>query len=273
VVAIPSFWDERKLFVFVTLIIVAAVATLLEIDAARSGRQSLADEITTSIFAPIEGALSAASNAIGGEFSALANAGKAASENEQLRDKVHRLSADDDALHAAAVENADLRKLLALRVAYGANAVAADVVGYAPEAARKEITIDRGWRDGVKRDCVVVGGAGLVGHVIDAGPHEAHVLLIIDPTSSVPAYLQRSRSWGIVVGTSLHVKMKYIGQDKKIVAGDMVVTGQGQVYPGGISIGRVREIDRKDSALYQSAVLDTQIDFASLTHVLVLPLQ
>lgn len=272
-VAIPSFWDERKLFVFVTLIIVAAVSTLLEVDAARNGRQSLADEIASSIFAPVEGAISTAATAIGGEFSALANAGKVASENAQLRDKVHRLSADDDALHAAAVENADLRKLLKLRAAYGANAVAADVVGYSPEAARKVIAIDRGWRDGVKRDCVVVGGDGLVGHVVDAGPHEAHVLLIIDPTSSVPAYLQRSRSWGIVVGTSLHVKMKYIGQDKKIIAGDMVVTGQGQVYPGGISIGRVREVDRKDSALYQSAVLDSEIDFASLTHVLVLPLQ
>lgn len=272
-VAIPSFWDERKLFVFVTLIIIAAVATLLEIDAARNGRQSIADELATSVFAPLEGALSAAGNAIGGELSALANAGRIAAENAQLHDKVHRLAADNDALHAAAVENADLRKLLGLRSAYGANAVAADVVGYAPEAARKEIIIDRGWRDGVKRDCVVVGGAGLVGHVIDAGPHQAHVLLIIDPTSSVPAYLQRSRSWGIVVGTSLHVKMKYIGQDKKVVAGDMVVTGQGQVYPGGIAIGRVREVDRKDSALYQSAVLDTDIDFASLTHVLVLPLQ
>jgi rod shape-determining protein MreC len=273
VVAIPSFWDERKLFVFVTLIIVAAVATLLEVDAARNGRQSLADEIASSIFAPLEGALSGAATAIGGELSALANAGKLASDNAQLRDEVHQLSADDDALHAAAVENADLRKLIKLRAAYGASAVAADVVGYSPEAARKEITIDRGWRDGVKRDCVVVGGAGLVGHIIDAGPHEAHVLLIIDPTSSVPAYLQRSRAWGIVVGTSLHVKMKYIGQDKKIIAGDMVVTGRGQVYPGGISIGRVREVDRKDSALYQSAVLDSEIDFASLTHVLVLPLQ
>ena len=272
-VAIPSFWDERKLFVFITLIILAAIATLLEIDAARNGRQSIADEITSSVFAPVEAALTAAGDAIGGELFALSNAGRVASENAQLRDKVHQLSADDDALHAAAVENADLRKLLALRATYGANAVAADVVGYAPEASRKEITIDRGWRDGVKRDCVVVGGAGLVGHVIDAGSHEAHVLLIVDPTSSVPAYLQRSRSWGIVVGTSLHVKMKYIGQDKKVVAGDMVVTGQGQVYPGGISIGRVREVDRKDSALYQSAVLETEVDFASLTHVLVLPLR
>ena len=130
-----------------------------------------------------------------------------------------------------------------------------------------------GWCDYVNLVFFFFRGAGLVGHVIDAGSHEAHVLLIIDPTSSVPAYLQRSRSWGIVVGTSLHVKMKYIGQDKKIIAGDMVVTGQGQVYPGGISIGRVREVDRKDSALYQSAVLDSEIDFASLTHVLVLPLQ
>lgn len=272
-VAIPSFWDERKLFVFVTLIIVAALATLLEVDAVRNGRQSIADELASSVFTPVEGALSAVAGAIGGEFSALANAGSLAGENAALRDKVHRLSADNDALHAAAVENADLRKMLAMRGVYGAQAVAADVVGYAPEAARKEITIDRGLRDGVKRDCVVVGGAGLVGHVIDAGPHEAHVLLIIDPTSSVPAYLQRTRSWGIVVGTSLHVKMKYIGQDKKVVAGDMVVTGQGQVYPGGIAIGRVREVDRKDSALYQSAVLDTQTDFGSLTHVLVLPLQ
>lgn len=272
-VAIPSFWDERKLFVFVTLIIVAALATLLEVDAVRNGRQSIADEFASSVFAPVQGAISGLAGAIGGELSALANAGRLASENAALRDKVHQLSADDDALRSAAVENADLRKMLGLRGAYGADAVAADVVGYAPEAAKKEITIDRGWRDGVKRDCVVVGGAGLVGHVVDAGPHEAHVLLIIDPTSSVPAYLQRTRSWGIVVGTSLHVKMKYIGQDKKVVAGDMVVTGQGQVYPGGIAIGRVREVDRKDSALYQSAVLDTETDFGALTHVLVLPLR
>ena len=270
-VAIPSFWDERKLFVFVTLIIVAAIATLLEVDAARNGRQSIADEIAGVVLAPVESALTSAADAIAGESSALANAGRLASENAQLRDKVARLSADDDSLHAAAAENDELRKMLAMRTQLDARTIPADVVGYAPEAARDEITIDRGWRDGVKRDSVVLGGAGLVGHVVDAGPHESHVLLILDPTSSVPAYLQRTRSWGIVVGTSQHVKMKYIAQDKKVVAGDMVVTGQGEIYPGGVAIGRVVEVDRKDSALYQSAVIDTEIDFASLTHVLVLP--
>ena len=270
-VAIPSFWDERKLFVFVTLIIVAAAATLLEVDAARNGRQSIADEIASSVLAPVEHAITGTWNAIAGEASALAHAGALASQDRSLQDKVKQLAADNDNLHAAAAENADLRRMLGMRDAIARPSIVADVVGYAPEAARELITIDRGWRDGVKRDSVVLDGAGLVGHVVDAGPHEAHVLLIIDPTSAVPAYLQRTRSWGIVVGTSLHVKMKYIGQDKKVIGGDMVVTGRGEVYPGGIPIGRVREIDKKDSALYQSAILDTAVDFASLTHVLVLP--
>ena len=269
-VAIPSFWDERKLFVFVTLIIVAAAATLLELDAARNGRQSFLDEVTVSVFAPVEQAISGAANAISVEAGALAHAGGLSAENAQLQAKVHELAADNDKLHGIAAENAELRKMLAMRAALGDRAVSADVVGYAPESSRKEVTIDRGWRDGVTRDAVVVGAAGLVGHVIDAGPHEAHVLLIIDLTSAVPAYLERSRSWGIVVGTSEHVKMKYIAQDKKIVPGDLVVTGRGEVYPGGVAIGRVREIDRKDSALYQTAVLDTEVDFPSLTHVLVL---
>jgi rod shape-determining protein MreC len=271
VVAIPSFWDERKLFVFITLIIVAAAATLLEVDASRNGRQSIVDEVTSTVLTPLQNIISQAGHGIGDELFALAHAGSLAAENAALQEKVKQLGSNNDRLHGAAVENADLRTMLSMRDLLPRPSIAADVVGYAPEAARKLLTIDKGWRDGVKRDSVVVGGAGLVGHVVDAGAHEAHVLLIIDPTSAVPAYLQRTRSWGIVVGTSAHVKMKYIGQDKKVIDGDMVVTGRGEIYPGGIPIGRVREIDKKDSALYQSAVLDTEVDFSSLTHVLVLP--
>lgn len=269
-VAIPSFWDERKLFVFLALIIVAAGAMLLEIDGARNGRQSLVDEFAASVLTPVETAVTQAGTAVGTELYAMTHAASIAEHNAALEDKVHALAAGNERLHAAATENIELRRMLAMREALRASSIAADVVGYAPEAARKEVTIDRGWRDGIKRDAVVVNGSGLVGHVIDVGPHEAHVLLVIDQTSAVPAYLQRTRSWGIVIGTSLHVKMKYIGQDKKVRAGDMVVTGRGEVYPGGIPIGRVHEVDKKDSALYQTAVLDTLVDFGSLTQVLVI---
>ncbi|HXW77627.1 MAG TPA: rod shape-determining protein MreC [Candidatus Eremiobacteraceae bacterium] len=270
-VAIPSFWDERKLLVFVALIIVAASAMLLQIDAVRHGRQNLIDEAGASVFAPIGDAVLSAGRAIAAEASALAHAGSLAHENEQLRARIVQLQQHDDMLHAAGAENVELKGLIGMRDALPKPSIAADVVGYAPEAGRLEIAIDRGTVDGVGRDAVVVGSTGLVGHVVDAGPHEAHVLLVIDQTSAVPAYLERSRCWGIVVGTSLHVKMKYIAQDKKVAAGDLVVTGRGEVYPGGIPIGRVREVDKSDSALYQTAILDSAIDFSSLTRVLVLP--
>ena len=269
-VAIPSFWDERKLFVFVALIIVAAAASLLEIGAVRDGRQNFVDEFASTIFAPVESVVMGAARAIGSETQALVHAPQLAEQNAQLRDRVQQLAARNDRLHAAVAENVDLRRLLGMRETLAKRSIAADVVGYTPEAGRLIISIDRGWRDGVTRDCVVVGSTGLVGHVVDAGPHEAHVLLITDQTSAVPAYLERTRTWGIVVGTSQHVKMKYIGQDKRVIDGDMVVTGHGEVYPGGIPIGRVREVDKNDSALYQTAVLDTEVDFASLTHVIVL---
>ncbi len=268
-VAIHTFWDERKLLVFVALIIVASLVTLVELDAARNGRQSVLDVVAGAVFTPIQSGATRLATAVGAAAHDLTHAGEYAAENAALREQANRLAAANAQLNAESAENHELRALLAMKQSRAEPSVVADVVGYSPEAVGREITIDRGTRDGVHRDSVVVSGAGLVGHVVSAGPHEARVLLVIDPGSSVPAYLTRSRSWGIVTGTWLHAKMKYVDQNAMLQVGDVAVTGRGEVYPGGITIGRVREIDRKDNALYQTAVLDPAVDFHSLTRVLV----
>ena len=242
---------------------------LLEIDASRHGRQSIVDIVVGAVVAPLETGIARALNGVRSGVYDLAHAGQFAAENQALSDKTRRLAAANERLRSAETENRDLRRLLAMKPQVSGVSLAADVIGYAPEATSRTITIDRGSSDGIKRDSVVVAGDGLVGHVISAGPHAARVLLITDPQSSVPAYLARSRSWGIASGTWLHVKMKYIDQNVKLQNGDLVITGRGEIYPGGIPIGRVREIDRKDNALYQTAVLEPAVDFASLTHVLV----
>jgi rod shape-determining protein MreC len=270
VVAIPSFWDERKLLVFVALIIVASALMLLELDAVRSGRQSIIDQVVSAVYVPVESGISHAIGGIAQEAHNLASAGSLAAENRALQDKVRTLAGANERLRSSSIENQELRKMLTMRQALRRGTIPADIVGFVPEAARREVTIDKGSRDGVKRDAVVVDGDGLVGHVTDVGAREAHVLLLIDPTSAVPAYLEDTRSWGIVTGTWLHAKMKYINQDAKVLPNEVVVTGKGEVYPGGIPIGRVREVDRKDNALYQTAVLEPVVDFSSLVHVLVL---
>ena len=244
---------------------------LLEIDASRHGRQSVPDIVVGAVFTPLESGVTRAVSAVRAGIYNVAHAGQFAAQNRAQTEKTQRLAAANERLKEAASENRELRRLLAMKPLVPGDAVTADVVGYAPEATSRSITIDRGTSDGVRRDSVVVAGEGLVGHVLNAGPHSSRVLLITDPQSSVPAYLARSRSWGIAAGTWLHVKMKYIDQNAHLQAGDLVVTGRGQIYPGGIPIGRVREIDRKDNALYQTAVLDPVVDFNSLAHVLVYP--
>ncbi|MBV8170679.1 MAG: rod shape-determining protein MreC [Candidatus Eremiobacteraeota bacterium] len=268
-VEIHPFWDERKLLVFVSLIIVAAGVAVIEIDAAKHGRQSALDVIVSSVYTPLQTGLTRAAGALAGGVHDVLHAGEYAAQNRALQDKVDRLAAANERLQADAAENRDLRRLLLMKQAVAGDAVVADVVGYVPEGTRREVTIDRGARDGVHRDSVVVGGEGLVGHVVSTGPHESRVLLLIDPQSAVPAYLQRTRTWGIVTGTWLHARMKYIDQNARLQDGDTVVTGHGEIYPSGIVIGRVREIDRKDNGLYQVAVLDPAVDFHYLTHVLV----
>ena len=269
-VAIPSFWDERKLLVFLALIIVASIVMLIEIDAARRGRQSFADQVAGTVIAPIQRALMAAGSAIGNEAYVATHARAIAEENAALAAKVRALAAVDERLKQHALENRELLRMLAIRSAVPGRTIDADVVGYAPEAARREVEIDRGSNQGVALNDVVFNGDGLVGHVVDVGRTSAHVLLIIDPASAVPAYLQRTHSWGIVTGTWLHARMKYIGQDVRVAEGDAVVTGLGEIYPAGIPIGSVREVDRKDNALYQVAVLTPAVDFESLDRVLVL---
>lgn len=268
-VAIASFWDERKLLVFVALIIAASVVMLVELAAARRGDRTLPDQLITSVIVPVEDALTQASEALVTGVRTLARAGSLGGENAELQRKVQELAASNERLKEHAAENIRLRRMLALEQATPEQTIAASVVGYAPEGTRREITIDRGWRDGVSRDAVVLDGDGLVGHVIDTGPHDAHVLLIIDPTSNVPAFLRDTRTWGIATGTWQHIRMKYIGQDVRVRAGDTVITGKGEIYPQGIVIGTVREVDRKDNALYQSAVVSPAVDFGGLLHVLV----
>ncbi|HLW37077.1 MAG TPA: hypothetical protein VKR99_01485, partial [Candidatus Eremiobacteraceae bacterium] len=60
--AITSFWDERKLLVFVALIIAASAAMLLELNAVRHGARSLPDEIVTFVITPVQQAVTQTSS-------------------------------------------------------------------------------------------------------------------------------------------------------------------------------------------------------------------
>ncbi len=250
----------------------------------------------TGRLAPVQRALSDVSSPIGEPSSALAaRASDAidavrrfqslASENEDLRAEVERLSLENVRLTELANETGRLRDELGykqtnpslqLRGAEivsrgGGGLVPGRVTSRDPSPYLSVLTINLGQRDGVKQGQAVVTPLGLVGRIVDVGERTARVLLLTDRASSVNGQVMRTRVTGVVQGTGDgRLVMRYIEQGGDIKIGDIVLTaGLGGVFPRGQPIGQVTSVRQQDIELFQEAEIRPTVDFSRLENVLV----
>ncbi len=222
--------------------------------------------------APVSAAGGWVTAPVRGLFAWMGDLGVSRSQLEQLRTQNTELRARVAELEEARLENERLRGLVAIKEAQDLEAVAARVIGRPTNSWEGVITIDRGSGDGIKVGMPVVGPLGLLGQTVSVGPGFSRVRLITDQRSGVAALVQRSRAEGIVKGTiDGRLTMEFVSTDTTVTAGDVVITsGIGGVYPKGIVIGEVSEVDRQANALYQDIALQPASDLAGLEEVLVL---
>ena len=165
---------------------------------------------------------------------------------EQLELDIARVSAHERLMVEQSETNAELRKLLGIASAEkDYSLLAAEIVSVVPGSSRNEVIVNRGASDGVQVGMAVLDVVGAFGQVIESLPNSARVILITDARHSVPALIERSRSWMIVSGTGRDEDMKIdhppITSD--IVVGDVLLTsGLGGVFPSGYFIGVVSEV-------------------------------
>jgi rod shape-determining protein MreC len=187
-------------------------------------------------------------------------------ENERLR--VQSLQSAD-----TRDENARLRQLLALRDRLPLSTLAGEVIGREGGGWVRTLTVNRGRGDGIGQQTPVIVPEGLVGRVVQVRARAAVVQLLNDPTSTVGAVVQRTRTAGLVEGDpGGTVRFKFMARDGAGVApGDFVVTsGLGALFPKGLPVGRVIAIEDKGSALFHFAVLAPAVDFSRVEEVLLL---
>jgi rod shape-determining protein MreC len=111
----------------------------------------------------------------------------------------------------------------------------------------------------------------VVGRVVKVSGNYSKVLLITDPNSAVGGVVQRTRARGLVVGSGgRELEMKYVEQTLNVEKGDLVVTSAlGGIFPKGIVIGRVEEVDKRRSRLFRRVRVEPRVDLARLEEVLV----
>jgi rod shape-determining protein MreC len=120
----------------------------------------------------------------------------------------------------------------------------ARVIGTSADTASQTIYLDRGERDGIKRNMGVITPDGVVGKVIESYSEASQVLLLTDKDSGVGAMLVDSRIQSPVggVGEPL-LAMKYVPNDDDVALGARVVTsGMDRIFPRDLPVGTVTQI-------------------------------
>ncbi len=127
------------------------------------------------------------------------------------------------------------------------------------------VIIDAGSENKVKSGYPVVNGDGLVGRIVETGPHSARVLLATDLNSRIPVVVGPNAVRAILAGdNSAEPRLVYVPDGAKIGPGDEVSTsGSGGLFPSGLRLGAVADNARQSRSVKLRANLD-RLDYVSV---------
>jgi rod shape-determining protein MreC len=194
-------------------------------------------------------------------------------DNEELRAETDRLKLRNAKLESRAAEADRLGALLGFRQTHGdVPMLAARVIGTSPDTGSRIVFLDRGSRDGVRRDMGVITPAGVVGKVLAVYPDTSQVLLLSDKESGVGALLAGSRVQGPVRGSGDPLlTMEYVSNDVKIEPGENILTsGQDRIFPKDLPVGTVIEVKPDRRTPFQKISVRPAARLEGLEEVLVL---
>jgi rod shape-determining protein MreC len=194
-------------------------------------------------------------------------------ENDAMRAEMNRLKVRNAELESRALEADRLAALLNFRTAHSeAPMLAARVIGASPDSGSLVVNIDRGSRDGIRRDMGVITPDGVVGKILAVYPDISQVLLLGDKESGVGALLADTRTQGPVKGTGEPLlSLDYISSDEKVAVGESVLTsGQDRIFPKDLPVGSVVDFKSDPKSPFMKIRVKPAAHLDRLEEVLVL---
>ncbi len=199
-------------------------------------------------------------------------------EKDALQTKVDELTIENTRLRQEQYELDRLRELYKLDENYSDyEKIGAHVIANNGSNWFSDFTIDKGSNDGIKVNCNVLAGSGLVGIVTEVAPDYSRVRSIIDDASNVSGMVLSTSDTCMVRGDLKLIpdgrirfeKMK--NNDNVIEVGEQIVTSHvSDRFVQGIFIGYISEIEVDSNNLTRSGYITPAVDFSKLQEVLVI---
>ncbi len=193
-------------------------------------------------------------------------------ENEQLRRKISMLTIENNQLREKGFLADRLKTILEYKEHSQVDMIAASIIGRKPSQWFDTITINKGSADGIQVDMGVLTPQGVVGKIIDTGPHYAQVLLISDRNSAIGVMVQRTRDEGIVQGIDDQtLQLKYLPHDTPVSVGDTLVTsGMEGSFIKGLQIGRIETVEQGKGEMFLKIKAAISSDLRKMEEVFVI---
>lgn len=139
----------------------------------------------------------------------------------------------------------------------------------------EKLIINKGKNDGIKESMAVMTSTGLIGKITEVG-NDFSVVQLLNRQNQVSGVIEGNENLTGIIddynqpNNFLHFSK--IDINKKIKIGQEVVTsGNGGVYPRGIPIGKILNVEIVNFGLTQSAYLEPSANFYNITHVIIIP--
>jgi rod shape-determining protein MreC len=149
--------------------------------------------------------------------------------------------------------------------------ISAKVVNNQLDRFKNFITINKGEDAGVKPGMAVISPLGAVGKVKKVSPKFSVVTSVLHIDYMISAVLKKTNHFGTVQwngSNPMFTKFNYIPRHVKPAVGDTVVTsGFNAVFPEGILIGTISEVNLSPEALTYDITVELSQDFRKLSYV------
>lgn len=192
-------------------------------------------------------------------------------ENNDLQKRVTELINENSRLTTLIQEYQQLNEQFKYIETQEYQTIPARIIAQTTDQSSNAVIINQGTSQGLVEGLPVLAEEGLIiGKIKSVEKNRATVLLITDNYCQLISQIQNeNNSPGLVRGQhGLSLTMELIPKTETIEQGDIVITsGTEEHIPAGLIIGEVEKVDNPPGELWQTALVNTLVDFRQLTIV------
>lgn len=230
------------------------------------------DEVGT-IFFPIQKTIYNTGNYFKETSYAVTEYKRILEENKRLKNENVKLDMAIEFNRTLVEENRRLQDLLKMKETIALDLKVAKVNFRSPSNLYERFYINLGTKDGMQKNMIVLAGKTLIGKISKV--YEDYSLVDMDTGENFNvSVLTESQMLGIAKGSDEGNGELYFEPntfENTLQLGEKVYTsGISEIYPKGLYVGYISEIDQDESQIFRSIKIKTDLDILNLNEVLVI---